>query len=60
MELKLDQYIFKKSIICSNRTFMELKSFNWLQVGSANGSSNRTFMELKSSHHEDTTSHRGF
>ena len=48
MELKCMKLQFLQlSLICSNRTFMELKSDFWLGNLPPESSSNRTFMELK-------------
>ena len=48
MELKLENNVIANSAnLCSNRTFMELKSRPCLYGMADAGGSNRTFMELK-------------
>ena len=47
-------------LIRSNRTFMELKSFNADNYFDKNYGSNRTFMELKSAFHVQTEKHLEF
>ena len=48
MELKfVFDYLSYVEVVCSNRTFMELKFRRWMNWISSMMSSNRTFMELK-------------
>ena len=44
----------ESTVVCSNRTFMELKLITNLNKVNHNESSNRTFMELKSKHYNNT------
>ena len=47
-------------MMCSNRTFMELKSLSSKLQGSTTDGSNRTFMELKSEETMTTKDDKAF